>query len=365
MVHTSAPGKMMLAGEWAVLEVGNPCIVAAVNKRVHAEVSPCEKIIADVDDFSIKNVEADFDGSHIEWKNATDEQKEKLIFLKGAIEATLQYLGDYKPFHIRGWGEETSVFVDGIQKKLGFGSSAAAVVAAVAAILNFHDVDISTKESKDIIYKLSAIAHYVAQGKVGSAFDIAASTYGGITVYKRFDPKWLFSELETKTIKEVAEQNWPYFSAENLTIPEDFILDIAWTKESALTVNMVKEMNSFSTSNPDEYKRIYDEIAENVKNIINSWNSKEEIILLLNKNEILLRELTEKSGVPIEIPSLRLMSEIAQKYGAGKLSGAGGGDCGIAITFNKNDSEKIREEWKQNDLHPLDVSISIEGVKKH
>ena len=67
----SAPGKLFLAGEWAVLDVGNPGIVTAVNKRVFAELENNKKIIVSLDDFNIKDIEAEFNGKNLEWKTIT------------------------------------------------------------------------------------------------------------------------------------------------------------------------------------------------------------------------------------------------------------------------------------------------------
>src|SRR3989338_8196471 len=146
MICVSAPGKLMIAGEWAVLE-GSKCIVAAVDKRVHVEIEESDEISVTVDDFGIKDVRAGFDGRKIKWIGAGNAE-EKLIFMKGAIETALQYLteskGRYRPFRIRSWGEESQITVDGTSKKVGFGSSAAAVVAAIAAILKFHGLWISS-----------------------------------------------------------------------------------------------------------------------------------------------------------------------------------------------------------------------------
>ena len=60
------------------------------------------------------------------------------------------------------------------------------------------------------------------------------------------------------------------------------------------------------------------------------------------------------------------MAEIAEKFGgAGKLSGAGGGDCGIAITFDKKISKKIEKEWEKNTILPIKAKIDFAGIKIH
>ena len=33
-----------------------------------------------------------------------------------------------------------------------------------------------------------------------------------------------------------------------------------------------------------------------------------------------------------------------------KSSGAGGGDCGIAISFNKNDTKTVIEKWEKKGI---------------
>ncbi|MCX6814414.1 MAG: phosphomevalonate kinase [Candidatus Aenigmarchaeota archaeon] len=366
MTRVSSPGKLFLSGEWAVLELGNPGIVAAVNKRVFVEIDKSKEIEISVDDFGINGIKANFDGK-LSFRNATKEQEDKLVFMRGAIETTLKYLGTWKPFKIHSWGEMSSAIVDGQQKKIGFGSSAAAVVSTVGAILTFHGMDLDKRDTKDLVYKLATIAHYFAQGKVGSGFDVAASTYGGIFVYKRFDPKWLVGQMESgKTVKQVTDSQWPGFMAEQLKIPDDFRLLVAWTKESASTVNLVKEMDKFKASDPKEYKRLYDSIASLVAESIPAWkeSDRKKIIQNLNRNEKILRELGQKSNLPIETGDLRKLSEIAQKNGAGgKLSGAGGGDCGIAVCFDQKTADKIVQEWKKAGLYPIDATIDYKGIK--
>ena len=368
-MKVSAPGKLFLSGEWSVLEMGNPGIVTSVDKRVIVDIEDSDEISVSIDDFKISDAKGEFDSGKFSWKgDLTDEQKDKLKFCKGAIEAALNYLGEYKPFKIRSWGEMSQLEVDGEMKKIGFGSSAASVVAFVSGILAHNGRDIETREMKDVIYKLSTIAHYFVQGKVGSAFDVAASTYGGVFVYTRFDPKWLVEKMESgASVKDIVGSNWPGYSVEELSIPDDFDLVIGWTKGSASTSAMVKQMMGYKAENPEEFKRLFDQIAGLVKELVPAWKSgeRENILELLRKNEDYLRELGEKTGVNIETDELKNLSEIANRNGgAGKLSGAGGGDCGIAVTFDREVSERIKKEWQESGLFIVDAKMSKTGVKK-
>lgn len=370
MVTVSAPGKLFLSGEWAVLQVGNPGIVTAVNKRVFADVkkSGDEYIHITIDDFGITDVKAVFDGNVLSFEgDLPAQQQRELIFIKGAIETALNYLGVCRPFAIRSWGEMSQITVGGQTKKVGFGSSAAAVVATIAGVLAFNGVTISSRTTKDKIYKMAAMAHYFAQGKLGSAFDVAASTYGGIFVYQRFDPDWLMKEIEArKSVKEIVDANWKAFSVEELEIPDGFELLIGWTKEPASTSAMVKQMGEFQKQHHLEHARLYTQIADLVREEIMYWKKKDtaRILSCLRKNEEYLRELGEKSGVPIETPELRKLSETANSAGAaGKLSGAGGGDCGIAISFDPTVSAQVRKKWREQGLYLIDATIDPDGVR--
>ena len=186
-------------------------------------------------------------------------------------------------------------------------------------------------------------------------------------VYQRFDPKWLIKKIEThESIKTIIEEEWPSFLVRPLKIPEDFELLVGWTKESASTSKMIKQLNEWKDSgNQKEYKRIYDNIADLVRKLIKAWeeNDKNKILEYIRKNEEYLRELGDKSGVNIETEMLKLLSETANNLGgAGKLSGAGGGDCGIAICFDKETANKIKHAWENHGIIPLDVKIGVNGI---
>lgn len=351
----------MITGEWAVLE-NHPCIVAAVNKRVHSNVEKSEKLNIIIDDFYM-NMLADFKDGKIVFENITIDDEKKLVFIKAAIETAVSYASCFKPFKIHTWGEESQLEVEGKQVKIGFGSSAASVVAVIASVLDFLGIN----PEKEVVYKLSAIAHYYAQGKIGSAFDVAASTFGGALVYTRFNEPWLVEQIKSRNIKDIVKDKWPGFYVENLETPSELEMIIGFVGSSASTKEMILQMNAFKESQQQEYGRLYSSIGSLVKETIGFWKAKQwnKAMENINKNQEILRELTIKSGVKIEIEKLRKLHEIAKSFGAcGKLSGAGGGDCGIALCFDHNTAEKIKNEWKNNGIHIVDATIDKEGLRK-
>ena len=368
MISVSSPGKLMLAGEWSILEVGNPCIVMAVDRFVKAIVEESDEITINVKDLGIEGKKAEFDGKELKFvEELSEEEKEKLVMAKNAIEITLRYLAEsgieVKKFTASTESEITSVTLEnGSTAKIGFGSSAAAVVALIKAVLKLHGQDIESLEAKERIYKLGCMAHYLGQGKVGSAFDVAASTYGGALVYKRFDPKWLVNEIELgKDIKEIVDTKWNAFEAKPIKLPEDFILCVGFVGYGASTKALVVKMREFKASNEKRYNEIYKNISEVVEGLIGAIESadKEKIKQLLKENRKLLKQLADESGNNLETKELTELIDIADAAGcAAKFSGAGAGDCGIAVCFDKETEEKVKAAWKEKGLYPIEVNVA-------
>lgn len=370
MLHVSAPGKLVLLGEWSILELGNPSIVAAVNKRVHATFAPAEHFEFQIDDFGL-SASARWDGHQLSWEGAlAEDAAKKLAFPKAAVEVALRYLNAPAGHgaHIRSWGDLSQLLYEGKPQKLGFGSSAAAVVALVAGTLAHAGMDISTNAARDLVFKLSTIAHYYAQGKTGSAVDVAASCYGGVVLYERFDPAWLSAELAEKPLREVADQPWPHLRVQSLPIPPELRLLVGWTTGETSTSAAIKQMDSFKTARRAEYDRIYARIADVVRAGAHAWERSDfhKVRAAVRENARLLGELTRASGVQIETPLLKALSDLAWNSGAaGKLSGAGGGECGFAVCWDPVTAEAVRIAWEQNGIVPVDASYDSQGVRKH
>ena len=345
MIHASAPGKLMIAGEWAVLESGNICIVAAINRPCHAQIKESDQIILLLDHLNNQEIKGEYKNGHL----LLDKYQQKTIFIRSAIETTYQYLGSKKPFKLKTFGEDLRIN----NKKIGFGSSAASIVAIITALLEFNEYDVNKK----LIYKLASLAHYFAQGKSGSGFDIAASTFGGVLSYQRFDPQWLDQQIKRGlTIQDVVDKDWDKLMIKNLVIPQDLHLLVAWTKKSASTRMMIKKVIK-----TDQYVSI----NNLVKNLIYAWENVDRVTIfdLIRKNEEYLRQLGEANSLVIETKELKQLAELANLAGgAGKLSGAGGGDCGIALCFDQTTAARIKGAWQQHGYPVLDVKIAQEGV---
>ncbi|XAR54758.1 Phosphomevalonate kinase [Bertholletia excelsa] len=99
--------------------------------------------------------------------------------------------------------------------KTGLGSSAAMTTAVVAALLHYIGVvnlsttsaDLQEKESTmdlDMVHVIAQTAHCIAQGKVGSGFDVSSAVYGSQR-YVRFSPEVLSSAQDAARGKPLEE----------------------------------------------------------------------------------------------------------------------------------------------------------------
>lgn len=83
-------------------------------------------------------------------------------------------------------------------------------------------------------------------------------------------------------------------------------------------------------------------------------NDMELVMAGLAANRSALLALSQETGGAIETIHLEKLIAIANRYGAGKSSGAGGGDCGIAFT-STDMLERLHKEWQEAGIVPLGI----------
>jgi phosphomevalonate kinase len=100
--------------------------------------------------------------------------------------------------------------------KTGLGSSAALITSLVSALLVHLNVvsrsafdlsdndeksrDVSTDCDRRLAHNLAQYVHCLAQGKVGSGFDVAAAVFGS-QLYTRFDPGVIASIMHDDLVR--------------------------------------------------------------------------------------------------------------------------------------------------------------------
>jgi phosphomevalonate kinase len=369
----SAPGKIFWIGAYAILHKGNLAHVLAVDKRIKAKARKENenKITVYVPQFNIK-VHGFFDKENklVKFQNLSNEEENKIKFVKAAIETTFKYLTS-KGKEVKGLTLTTThdpAFAPIGDLKTGLGSSAAVTVATIAAIMSLYGYDINKDEDKEVIHKLSQYSHSIAQGKVGSGFDIATACYGCIK-YERYSPEIINGELP-----DVIDKPWDYV-IEKVPFPKKFLVLLAFTGKSASTTEMVKKVMAYSKQYQEEYNKLIKEMNEKNKEAINylielnrHFDNKtlENFRNAFEEGRMLLKKLGELSNAEIESDNYSSLIEEIKKRGAflAKLPGAGGGDSLFVVCLDEKSRKNVGHFLKEKGLILLDVKISDEGVRK-
>ena len=162
----SAPGKVVLSGEYAVLD-GAPAICMAVDRRARASVEDSPDPFSEVKAPGFSDVVGRFrildDGA--EWVAGQD------VF--DIVDAVMQ-AGSLKSGSSLNITLDTAAFIDpDSHSKIGIGSSAALTVALSAALAGSVDAQQAARR-----------AHSILQHGAGSGVDIACSLNGGLIRFR-------------------------------------------------------------------------------------------------------------------------------------------------------------------------------------
>jgi phosphomevalonate kinase len=352
------PGKLMIAGEFAVLEPYQKLVVMAVDRFVYATIEHSQENLLTLENFSLHNLYWNYQNEEI----SIDSTDHRINFVEQAMLITCRYLQEQsitlKPFTLN----IKSELDDRSGIKYGLGSSAAVVTAVITAILNLH---LTERPSPILIFKLAAISHVETQGN-GSGADIAASTYGGILQYSSFQAEWLLTELKNHhTLTSLIERDWTYLSIEQIEFPRDLSMCIGWTGQPASTAKLVDKILALKEESPGQFRQFLLDSKVAVDTILESVENKSKAGLLegIKQNRRCLATLGENADVEIETLLLKKLADITEQYGgAGKLSGAGGGDCGIAFLPSIEKANQLLEAWENAGIKPLTIKEYLQGA---
>jgi len=355
------PGKLVLLGEYAVLEKNVPAVSCAINKYIYSVVEKRDKIIFTSNRIGISKLELQYQDDKILLEN----NEPILNFVKNSIEITLKYLKENSCkinfFEINVLSDLNSK--EGL--KYGFGSSAAVCVSIVGSILLIHGYDIKDYKVKELIFKLSSISHFVSQGS-GSGIDVASSVFGGLIIYKSYNEEWIEDKIKNlESISFLVNSNWEYFYYEKINVLIDLYISVAWTGTSVKTSHFINEIKKIKEKDNTFYNKFIlamDKIVDSFKHGIRN-NKKELINKAIEVNRKLLLELSNKALLNLETDKIKKLISISNKLGfSAKFSGSGGGDCAFAIVYDKESDKKLKNIWKKFELLPIDIEIDYEGI---
>ncbi|MBK1809450.1 phosphomevalonate kinase [Clostridium sp. YIM B02505] len=354
------PGKLMIAGEYAVLEPNQKSVVIAVNRYVSACIKPSKQNKISLPKLGLEDIAWEINEEKVKFSIVDS----RLNFIENSIFVVNEFLQEKSikiiPFKLQ---IKSELDDPSTGEKYGLGSSAAVVVAAVSAMLALHS-DGKEQPSLDQVFKLSAIAHLKSQ-KSGSGADIAAAVYGGWLEYSAFMGNWVLNQLEQGTkLVEMVEKPWPNLAIRKLNPPTSLKLAVGWTKSAVATAPMIRDIQNFRDHNLEAYNQFLRESSIAVEKLIRGFEMNDciEAIGGVKQNRKALQKLGESAGIDIETEKLKVLCTVAEEFGSGKSSGAGGGDCGIAFLKEGDYTKELHEAWKEAGISPLDLKVSEVGV---
>lgn len=273
-----APGKLVLMGEYAVLD-GAPAIVLAVNRGVEVVVAPPQA----------------GEAQQIETPDGDDR------FVRAAL------VGQRGRFSFSAWNP-----VEGIAGKPGFGGSAAACVVACLA----------AGRPLDAAYAL----HFAAQGS-GSGVDVAASAHGGMLRFVRPGAPGAAPRLQAlPPLRPV----------------------VVWSGQSARTGPRVAGYQTWGgrADFADESTALVDAFVD-------------EPIPAMRAARRALEAMADEAGLAYRCPGLDRAIALAEGLGgAAKPSGAGGGDCAVAILPDAEAEAAYLSALQNNGLQVISIEVA-------
>jgi phosphomevalonate kinase len=333
-IDLTVPGKLVLAGEYAVLAPGEPGLVAAVAPGLQAHWETGFEVLVAAPDLGVGPI-------------GLAEAAEALPFVAKVAAVIKEALGQPVPrgtLTLRGQQR-----LDG--QKVGLGSSASACVAAARVWLQAmgHPV------TDEAVFRIAGVAH-ARQQRNGSGIDVAAISFGGLGCYRSLGMEF-FLQLKGEALLTTP---LPAGYWRPLALPKGTVLRAGFTGQSAATAPAVAQVLAWAEAQPQQWLSFASASRRAVELCVRGMAPGQLASLHMGMREArrALRDLGQAVGLLIETPSLCALADAAEALGAsGKTSGAGGGDCGIAVIEAGEQEKRLLNRWQS--LGITDVPITV------
>ncbi len=355
-ITLKAPGKLFIAGEYAVVEPGHGAIVASVSRYLTVTIDVTTSVGTLT---STQNPDL-----VVEWTREGElfhiKADHPYRLVEEAILVTEQYVRECGTPTNDLYSLSITSELDDAKRgiKYGLGSSGAVVVATIQAVLDFY----KTPRTPLLVYKLSVLTN-LRLSQRGSFGDIAASSFGGMVYYTSPDRSSLLELLQSQSIKAICDTDWKDLTIIRLPEIPGFTLLVGWTGQVAITDSLIQATEKKRKVETDSvfYKEFLAKSHTIVQGLQNAWNQQDIPALQegIRANRALLNEFAQVMQLEIETPALQTLCNIAEQVGAcAKTSGAGGGDCGICFTQNEQQRQQIENQWAKAQIQVLPLTIA-------
>lgn len=404
-VTVSAPGKVLLAGGYLVLESPNVGLVIAADKRFYCTIelerndnedsSPCQssKIVVKSPQFhsiwefqaSVRNCE----GKDFITLSESQENVSKNEFVEKTLRVSLSYIvasGKQLPMnmtltiqadndfysvvpHLEG-KERTPASVESLPRflpcpqdqngravvhKTGLGSSAALVTSVVGSLLQSFSIPLDQS-----LHNLAQICHCHAQGKVGSGFDVSAAVFGS-HVYTKFPTKtlagllhelqlapsdWTLSYSTVRLLQQTVETAWEGGVVEGIELPDGVQLMLADVCGGSESPSMARQVLAWKATRSAIEEPYWEKLATLNPKIVDLMKQQDLPGLknAFREARALLKKMGESAGVPIEPDEQTDLADataLLEGVVCCVVPGAGGYDA-LACLYQGGDDSKER-----------------------
>ena len=358
-VTRRAPGKLFITGEYSVMEPGTPALLIAVDRMVDvAAAATGSDGVVIASELSPDPVRLRWRGAHLAGRTPGDESAARgpLIHVVTALETVAELLA------ARGMpapGVELTIRSDLHENgtKLGLGSSGAVTVAVIAATTARCGIALTLDER----FRLAMIASARLDLRASGA-DLAASTWGGWIVYQAPDRAAVLDLVTRYGLAAALCADWPGCSVRSLVVPPKLTLAAGWTGRPVSTGELVGAPAAKAWHGSPVHQRFVAEMTECVLATVDALERGDcrSIMRQVAAAHRLLAGLDQTVGLGIFTDEIRALCAAADAVGwVAKPSGAGGGDCGIALRDNatESDVERLRQRWAGVGVRHLPVRV--------
>ena len=318
-------GKLYLAGEYAVLTAGQPAIIKAIPIYMTGEIQKASSdyhLTSDMFEHSA-NLEPDPDYALIQ----------ETIAVMNTYLLTLGY--QLQPFSLKISGKMER---DG--KKFGIGSSGSVVILTIKAMAALYELDLEP----ELLFKLASYV-LLKRGDNGSMGDLACIVYEDLIYYRSFDRRLVRKRMDEVDLTQLLAEDWGFeIRSIQPRLTMDFL--VGWTKQPAISKDLVNRVKSAISESFLTGSRTQVDVLERALLV----GDKFAIQSSLEKAS----QFLERLSPAIYIDRLKVLKEVAEGLNCvAKSSGAGGGDCGIALSFDAASSRHLIQAWQEAGIELL------------
>lgn len=349
-ITVSAPGKLVLIGEYAVL-FGHPAAVIAVDRRATVDLAPSPDGRFSVAAPGFASARASFDlgaDGHLQWSGVEPSPERWILVdrvLQSLIAAELVTATRVPPFTAQ--LDTRSFFAPrgAHLTKLGFGSSSALTVAFATAIAVWCGRGDLLEDRFEWLQRLRCL-HRSLQGGRGSGIDLAAAVMGGVLEFQLDD---------RGNVAHVAP----------LRLPEDLYIVPVWTGRSASTGKFLERLERMRSVRRSAVEGAIERLGSTARQAITGTRAQcsDTVIDAVHRFSAALAELSRVADMEILSAEHVALARIAKSCGAAyKPSGAGGGDVGLAMCKEPYIADEVKRAFSEAEYKILEIRPDSLGL---